>query len=146
MALLSVPFSRCRWTCDAHTSGKSTQKAFMFMPYRKLAKLSLNRLRLSCMSCKCIRFASRSAIESDSSANAGSSDSRGKAEMPDLGVNVWLSRNEVREVGRRGVEGREGGLIRDAEVERFVVDWSIEQNNTEQEGYELSCMGLLLHR
>ena len=70
------------------TSGKSTQKAFMFMPYRKLAKLSLNRLKLSCISCKCMKLASRSAIESESSAKAGSRDSRGKAEEPDLGVKV----------------------------------------------------------
>ena len=70
------------------TSGKSTQKAFMFMPYRKLAKLSLNRLKLSCISCKCMKLASRSAIESESSAKAGSRDSSRKAEEPDLGVKV----------------------------------------------------------
>lgn len=99
------------------TSGKSTQKAFMFIPYKKLAKLSLNLLRLSCINCRCIKFASRSAMESESSAKAGSSDSNGKAEVPDLEVKVWLSRREVRELGRRGVEGREGGL---AEVERLV--------------------------
>lgn len=35
------------------------------------------------------------------------------------GVNVWLSRREVREDGRRGVDGREGGWgwAREAEVE-----------------------------
>ena len=32
------------------TSGKSTQKAFIFKPYRKPAKLSLNRCRLSFIS------------------------------------------------------------------------------------------------
>jgi hypothetical protein len=31
-------------------SGKSTTKAFMLRPYRKLAKLSPNLLRLSCIS------------------------------------------------------------------------------------------------
>lgn len=60
-------------------SGKSTQNAFIFIPYKKAAKLSLNRARLSCMSCKCIKFASRSAIESDSSAKPGSRYSRGEA-------------------------------------------------------------------
>jgi hypothetical protein len=110
------------------TSGKSTQKAFIFIPYRKLAKLSLNRLRLSCINCKCMKLASRSAIESDNSANAGSRHSNGKAEVPALGVNVWLSRRDVRELGRKGVEGREGGLLRDADVEgfglgTFMVGW-----------------------
>ena len=69
-----------------------------------------------------MKFASRSAIESLSSAKAGSSVSRGKAELvaPKLpGVKVWLSRRDVREEGRRGVEGREGGL-RVAEVDRFA--------------------------
>ncbi len=94
------------------TSGKSTQKAFMFIPYKKLAKLSLNLLKLSCINCRCMKLASRSAIESESSANAGSRESRGNAEEPVLGVNVWLSRRDVRELGRRGVEGREGGLLR----------------------------------
>ena len=64
------------------TSGKSTQKAFMFIPYKKAAKLSLNLLRLSCINCTCMKLASRSAIESESSAKAGSRDSRGKAEEP----------------------------------------------------------------
>ena len=70
------------------TSGKSTQKAFMFIPYKKLAKLSLNLLKLSCINCRCMKLASRSAIESESSAKAGSRDSRGKVEVPALGVNV----------------------------------------------------------
>ena len=60
----------------------------MFMPYKKLAKLSLNLLRLSCINCRCMKLASRSAMESDSSAKAGSSDSSGKAEAPDVGVKV----------------------------------------------------------
>ena len=66
-------------------------------------------------------------MESESSANAGSSASRGKAAFPELGVNVWLSRSEVRELGRRGVEGREGGFTRVAEVERFLFMLSITQ-------------------
>ena len=73
---------------ERRTSGKSTQKAFIFMPYRKLAKLSLNLLKLSCINCKCMKLASRSAIESDSSAKAGSRNSNGNAEEPDLGVKV----------------------------------------------------------
>jgi len=117
---------------SSYTSGKSTQNAFMFIPYKKLAKLSLNRLRLSCINCKCIKLASKSAIESESSAKAGSNDINGKAEAPDLGVNVWLSRKEVRELGRRGVEGCEGGLVRVAEVERFEFGRSMTANSIEQ--------------
>lgn len=112
---------------EFHTSGKSTQKAFMFIPYKNDAKLSLNRDRLSCINCRCMKFASRSAIESLNSAKAGSSDSSGKAEVlaPRLpGVKVWLSRREVREDGRRGVEGRDGGL-RVAEMERLGRCWSL---------------------
>jgi hypothetical protein len=60
------------------TSGKSTQNALIFNPYKKLAKPSPKRLRLSCMSCKCMKFASKSAIESVSSANCASSASSGK--------------------------------------------------------------------
>lgn len=97
----------------------------MFMPYKKLAKLSLKRLRLSCINCRCMKLASRSAIESDSSAKAGSRDSNGKAKEPVLGVKVWLSRRDVRELGRRGVDGREGGLLRDADVDRFGLAMSM---------------------
>ncbi|TKA71963.1 hypothetical protein B0A49_09940, partial [Cryomyces minteri] len=61
----------------AGASGKSTQNAFMFSPYKKPAKFSLKRDRLSCSSCKCMKLASRSAMLSDSSANAGSSASSG---------------------------------------------------------------------
>ena len=71
-----------------HTSGKSTQKAFMFIPYKKPAKLSLNLLKLSCINCICMKLASRSAIESESSAKAGSRDSRGNIEEPVLGVKI----------------------------------------------------------
>ena len=97
----------------------------MFMPYRKLAKLSLNLLRLSCINCRCMKLASRSAIESESSAKPASSDSRGNTEVPALGVNDWLSRREVRELGRSGVDGRDGGLVRVAEVERLGCEISI---------------------
>lgn len=59
-----------------------------------------------------MKLASRSAIESDSSANAGSRESSGKAdEVLPPGVNDWLSRKDVRELGRRGVVGLEGGAI-----------------------------------
>lgn len=64
-------------------------------------------------------------MESDNSAKAGSRASRGKAEWkvpPDaLGVKDWELRKEVREEGRRGVDGREGGLVRLADVERLTV-------------------------
>lgn len=89
----------------APTSGKSTQKAFMLRPYRNAAKLSLKRARLSCSSCRCIRLASRSAMPSASSANAGSSAASGAP----------ASCCEAREGGRSGVVGREGGRVREAE-------------------------------
>ena len=95
------------------TSGKSTQNAFIFMPYKKLAKLSLKRDRLSCINCKCMRFASRSAIESDNSAKAGSRASRGNSEELLPVAKACPSRSEVRELGRRGVVGRDEGLFRD---------------------------------
>ncbi len=57
-------------------SGKSTQKARTFNPYKKAAKLSPNRARLSCMSWRCMKLASRSAMLSASSANWGSRMSR----------------------------------------------------------------------
>lgn len=60
-------------------SGKSTQKAFMFRPYRKAAKLSEKRASDSCISCRCMKLASRSAMLSLSSANCGSSASSGVA-------------------------------------------------------------------
>ena len=34
-------------------------------------------------------------------------------------------RNDVRELGRRGVEGREGGFTQVAEFERFGIDASM---------------------
>ena len=98
------------------TSGKSTQKAFIFNPYRKLAKLSLNLDRLSCISCRCMKFASRSAIESESSANAGSRICSGKDDEPSVLPWPWLSRRDVREPGRRGVVGREEGAGRELDL------------------------------
>lgn len=81
----------------------------MFSPYRKLAKFSLKRARLSCMICKCMKLASRSAMESESSAKAGSKLSRGNAEPPPV-LDLPDSRKEEREAGRKGVVGRETGL------------------------------------
>jgi hypothetical protein len=101
------------------TSGKSTQKAFIFNPYRKLAKFSLNLAKLSCINCKCMKLASKSAIESDSSANAGSNTSKGAFDAPPM-LDLPDSRREEREEGRSGVVGRESGL-RLPEVERFTL-------------------------
>lgn len=66
-----------------------------------------------------MKLASRSAIESDSSANEGSNASRGTSEDPPRDA-LPDSRNEEREDGRRGVVGRERGL-RVPEVERLVL-------------------------
>lgn len=81
----------------------------MFMPYRNPPKHSLKRLRLSFRSCRCMKFASRSAMLSLSSAKAGSSEARGSDAVPERGPEgvVWDARREVREGGRRGVVGRE---------------------------------------
>jgi hypothetical protein len=100
------------------TSGKSTQKAFIFKPYRKLAKFSLNRAKLSCINCKCIKFASRSAIESDNSANAGSKVSKGVSDT--LVLALADSRKDDREEGRKGVVGRDTGP-RLPDVDRFML-------------------------
>ena len=66
-------------------------------------------------------------MESESSAKAGSRASRGKAELePEApGVKDCDSRREVREEGRSGVEGREGGLLRVALVERLAVGGAV---------------------
>lgn len=93
------------------TSGKSTQKALTFSPYRKLAKHSPKRARLSCMICRCMKFASRSAILSESSAKTGSSEAM---EMEEMSVGRRLceeERRELREGGRRGVMGCGGALL-----------------------------------
>ena len=74
-----------------------------------------------------MKLASRSAIESENSANAGSRASRGKcdAEVLPLGVSGWLSLSEVREEGRSGVVGREEGLGLDVERARDAEDDAI---------------------
>lgn len=97
------------WLFLTRTSGKSTQNALMFRPYRKPPKHSLKRLRLSFSNCRCMKLASRSAMLSLSSAKAGSSDARGSEVLPDSGPEgvVCEARREVREGGRRGVVGRE---------------------------------------
>lgn len=91
----------------------------MFNPYKKLAKLSLKRAKLSCISCKSIMFPSSVAIESDSSANWGSSVSRGGRSL--FVCAGWLreERKEEREEGRRGVVGRERdreGLVAEEDI------------------------------
>ncbi len=94
------------------TSGKSTQKALTFNPYRKLAKHSLKRARLSCISCICMKLASRSAMLSDSSAKAGSKDEIGvDAAEYEPCVGVREERSELRDGGRRGVVGSGGGVL-----------------------------------
>lgn len=102
-------------------SGKSTQKALMFMPYRKAPKHSLKRFKLSCSNCRCIILASRSAIPSANSPKAGSSASRGRAvsvkALAWVGV-VVEARRLVRDGGRSGVVGREGRLLRVREADR----------------------------
>lgn len=116
---------RMRWSVVAYvvmyrqTSGKSTQKALTFNPCKKLAKHSLNLDKLSCISCKCIKLASRSAMPSANSANAGSSASSGDASVfPRVGV--CEERRELRDGGRSGVVGRAGGVCeRVLDDERF---------------------------
>ena len=55
-----------------------------------------------------MKFASKSAIESDSSANAGSKDSRGESDTAPM-LALPVSRKDEREEGRNGVVGREVG-------------------------------------
>lgn len=64
-------------------------------------------------------------MESASSANAGSRVLRGKSEDCVLALKLWLSRRDVRELERRGVVGREEGLMRVADVDLLVVLLSI---------------------
>lgn len=77
----------------------------MFKPYKKAAKLSLKRAKLSCITCRCMKFASRSTILSESSAKAGSKASNGDASFAPA-----ESRKLVLETGRSGVVGRAGDL------------------------------------
>ena len=66
-----------------------------------------------------MKLASRSAIESDNSAKAGSNASRGASDGPPI-LALPDSRREEREEGRSGVVGRDRGL-RLPEVELFVL-------------------------
>ena len=84
----------------------------------KLAKLSLNRARLSCINWKCIMFASKSAMASDSSANAGSNALSGKCASPRT-LSRADSRNDERDDGRSGVVGRD---VRVRDMDRFRAD------------------------
>lgn len=68
-----------------------------------------------------MEFASKSAIESDSSANAGSSDSKGNSEEEPPAAKPWPSRNDVRELERRGVVGRDERRLRVCDVERGLL-------------------------
>lgn len=67
-----------------------------------------------------MKLASRSAIESDSSAKEGSNASRGTSSDAPLREALPDSRKDERDDGRRGVVGRDSGL-RVADVERFVL-------------------------
>ena len=66
-----------------------------------------------------MKLASRSAIESDNSAKAGSKASRGASDAPPI-LALPDSRREEREEGRSGVVGRERGL-RLPDVDLFVL-------------------------
>ena len=66
-----------------------------------------------------MKLASKSAIESDSSAKAGSNESSGTADAPPM-LAFADSRKDDLEEGRRGVVGRDSGL-RVPDVERFVL-------------------------
>lgn len=94
----------------------------MLRPYRKLAKDSLKRAKLSCINWKCIMLASRSAMASDSSAKAGSKVFRGKGSPP-WTLSLADSLKDDLEEGRSGVVGRD---VRVREVDRLPLDsgWS----------------------
>jgi hypothetical protein len=106
----------------SRTSGKSTQKAFMFIPYRNPAKLSENRARLSCISCNCRKFCSRSAMASLNSAKPSCKPSSALPDAEAARPRWDESRKEEREDGRRGVVGRDrGDLLRVRRYEGVVV-------------------------
>lgn len=90
--------------CD--TSGKSTQKAFIFSPYKKLAKLSLKRDILSFIICNSLKLDSRVAMLSESSANWFSSAESGNTSS---GRVCDDARNEPLDERRSGVVGRDCG-------------------------------------
>ena len=92
------------------------------MPCRKLAKHSLNRDKLSCISWRCMKLASRSAMPSDSSAKAGSSASSGEPPVASPREGVCEDRSDPLDGGRSGVAGRGGGVWpRDWDVERLFT-------------------------
>ncbi|CAL3971694.1 unnamed protein product [Diplocarpon coronariae] len=99
----------------------------MFNPYKKLAKFSEKRERLSFRTCMFMKLSSKSAIESDSSANEGSNASRGAYDAPPM-LAFPDSRKDEREEGRRGVVGREIGL-RVPEVDLLMLGspWGVEE-------------------
>ena len=74
-----------------------------------------------------MKLASRSAIESDSSAKAGSKDSSGNSEVAAPAAKPCESLKDVLELGRRGVVGREEGRLRDCEIERVLPVLSISE-------------------
>lgn len=83
----------------------------MFMPYKKAPKFSLKREMDSFSSWRCIILASRSAMASLSSPNAGSRVVRGKSLPPNAAPAVGVvcdARRLVRDGGRSGVVGRDG--------------------------------------
>lgn len=67
-----------------------------------------------------MKFASKSAIESESSASPGSSASNGNSDELPPAENPWLSLRDVREPERSGVVGLDGGLLRDIEADLFA--------------------------
>lgn len=71
-----------------------------------------------------MKFASRSAIASLSSPNAGSSTVKGNSEVVSVGFVgvVWEARRLVRDAGRSGVVGREGSVLERAEVLRLCAE------------------------
>jgi hypothetical protein len=94
----------------------------MFIPYRKPAKLSEKRARLSCISCNCRKFCSRSAIASLNSANPSCSPSSALPDTEAARPRWDESRKEEREEARRGVVGRDrGDLLRVRRYEGVVV-------------------------
>lgn len=103
------------------TSGKSTQNAFIFKPYRKLPNDSVNRSKLSCISWKCIKLASRSAMPSASSANEFSKILSGNADSDKLPP-YEDSRKDDCDVARSGVVGRG---VRARGVVRFIAESGI---------------------
>lgn len=87
-------------------SGNSTQKAFIFIPYRNEAKASLNPAMLSCIAPRCSKFVCRSDMLSASSENAGDKKSSGAADGSARVCESASCDNEPRDIRRSGVVGR----------------------------------------